>query len=152
MIPPRCRKSLHRLCEGEGRRSTLSTPISHARPSAPFKYTHARAQASISGCFKVKWASSDSSLEYWNNEILTYWNIRFLRNLQAWPKACKTYYIQCKAETCLTGHQSGIPDPWATRVPSALSIPWVFIAVIMNLFLKRKVRLRKVSGTGRKQV
>ena len=102
--------------------------------------------------FKAKWASSVSSLEYWNNEILTYWNIRSLRINQTCLKACKTYYIQCKAETCLTGHRSGTPDPWATRLPSVLSIPWVFIAVIMNLFLKCKVRLRNVSGTGRKQV
>ena len=139
--------------QGERRRSILSSSISHARPAAPFKFPHARAQASISVfIFKAKWASSDSSLEYWNNEILTYWNIRFLRNVQAWPKACKTSYIPCKAESCLTGQRSGTPDSWPTRVPSALSIPWVFIAVIMNLFLKCKVRLRIVSGTGRKQV
>ena len=59
--------------------------------------------------FKAKWASSVSSLEYWNNEILTYWNIRSLRIIQTCPKSCKTYYIQCKAETCLCGHRLGSP-------------------------------------------
>ena len=102
--------------------------------------------------FKAKWASSDSSLEYWNNDILTYWNIRSLRIIQTLPKPCKTYYVQCNATTCLTKHRSGTPDPWAKRVPSALSFPWVFIAVIMSFFLKSKVRLRTISGTGRKQV
>ena len=102
--------------------------------------------------FKAKWALSDSSLEYWNNEILTYWNIRSLRIIQTLPKPCKTYYVQCNATTCLTKHRSGTPDPWAKRVPSALSFPWVFIAVIMSFFPKSKVRLRNVSGTGRKKV
>ena len=59
--------------------------------------------------FKAKWASSVSSLEYWNNEILTYWNIRSLRINQTCLKASKSYYIQCKAETCLTGHRLGTP-------------------------------------------
>ena len=59
--------------------------------------------------FKAKWASSVSSLEYWNNEILTLWNIRSLRINQTCLKASKSYYIQCKAETCLTGHRLGTP-------------------------------------------
>ncbi len=39
---------------GRGRRLVFSSTLSHARPTAPFKFPHAQAQASIIGGFQSK--------------------------------------------------------------------------------------------------
>ena len=94
---------------GAGRYSEVLFPMLDRPHLSNIPMLKLRRKHQLVDVFKAKWASSVSSLEYWNNEILTYWNIRSLRINQTCLKASKSYYIQCKAGTCLTGHRLGTP-------------------------------------------